>query len=87
MKLKYTYAIQEVAHTFVAMAITDDLSEQNKLLHLNETGKVMIELLQKETSEDEIVKKLQEMYEGEEDQIRFSVKSFIHKLSEKGLID
>lgn len=87
MKLKHQYAIQAIADSFMAMAITDDQQAQNTLLRVNKTGKAMLELLQQDTNEDEMVQKLLQMFEGEESTIRTNVQKFVAELNAKGLLD
>lgn len=87
MKLKHQYAIQAIADSFMAMAITDEQQAQNTLLRVNKTGKAMLELLQQDTNEDEMVQKLLQMFEGEESTIRTNVQKFVAELNAKGLLD
>ncbi|MCQ2269076.1 MAG: PqqD family protein [Bacteroidaceae bacterium] len=87
MKLKYQYAIQPIADSFMAMAITEEQKAQNTLLRVNQTGKDMLEMLQQDTTEEELVKKLMEQYEAAEPVIRESVQKFITELNAKGLLD
>lgn len=87
MKLKHQYAIQAIADSFMAMAITDDQQAQNTLLRVNKSGKAMLELLQQDTNEDEMVQKLLQMFEGEESTIRTNVQKFVAELNAKGLLD
>lgn len=87
MKLKHQYAIQAIADSFMAMAITDDQQAQNTLLRVNKTGKAMLELLQQDTNEDEMVQKLLQQFEGEEPVIRTNVQKFVAELNAKGLLD
>lgn len=86
MKLKYEYAIQALADSFMAMALNGDATAQNCVLRLNKTGKTMLELLQTETSEEEMVQKLMDLYQGEESQIRASVQEFVNGLKAKDLL-
>lgn len=87
MKLKHQYAIQAIADSFMAMAITDDQQAQNTLLRVNKSGKAMLELLQQDTNEDEMVQKLLQQFEGEESAIRTNVQKFVAELNAKGLLD
>lgn len=86
MKLKYQLVIQEIAGTYMAAAVGTDARKYNNVINLNETGKVILELLQQDTTEEDIVKELQNRYEGDEQVIRKSVKAVLNKLSEEGLL-
>lgn len=86
MKLKYQLVMQEIAGTYMAAAIGTDARKYNNVINLNETGKVILELLQQDTTEEDIVKELQSRYEGDEQVIRKSVKAVLNKLSDEGLL-
>lgn len=86
MKLKYELVIQEIAGTYMAAAVGASARKYNNVINLNETGKVILELLQQETTEEDIVKELQNRYEGDEQVIRKSVKTVLNKLSDEGLL-
>lgn len=86
MRLKYQMAVQEVAGTYMAVAIGDDARCYNSILKLNETGKTILEMLRQETTEDAIVTELMNLYEGEETLVRSSVAEIIDRLASEGLI-
>lgn len=86
MHLKYQMVVQEVAGTYMAVAIGDDARRYGGILKLNKAGKVILESLRQETTEDAIVAELMNRYEGEEALIRSSVAETIDKLSSEGLI-
>lgn len=86
MKLKYPYASQQVADSFMAMAISDDPQAQNSVLRLNKSGKDMLDLLANEITEDEMVQRLLQQYEGDESVIRASVQKFVAELKAKNLL-
>lgn len=86
MKLKYNLAIQEIAGTYMAVAVGADSRRYSNVINLNETGKVIVELLKEDTTIDAIVAELMKLYEGEEQVIRSSVEKVIAKLTEEGLL-
>lgn len=86
MKLKYQLAVQEIAGTYMAVAVGTDARKFNSVINLNETGKEIVELLQQETTVDAMVEVLSRKYEGEENVIRASVEKVIQKLTDEGLL-
>lgn len=86
MKLKYQLAVQEIAGTYMAVAVGADARKYSNVLNLNETGKEIVEQLQQETTVDAIVVALSQKYEGEESVIRASVEKIVKKLTEEGLL-
>lgn len=86
MKLKYNYAMQSIAGSFMAVALNGDRKVQNTVLRLNEVGKDILELLKEEITEEELITRLKEEYDGDEEQIRQSVSNFIADLREKDLL-
>ena len=86
MKLKYRYNIQVFDDQYMALALSKEEEVRTTLLHLNKTGKTIMELMQDETTEEEIVKHFLANYEGDENKIRSGVHDFIMKLKEQGLV-
>lgn len=86
MKLKYQLAVQEIAGTYMAVAVGADARKYSNVLNLNETGKEIVELLQQDTTVEAIVTALSQKYEGEESVIRASVEKIIQKMTEEGLL-
>lgn len=86
MKLKYQLAVQEIAGTYMAVAVGADARKYSNVLNLNETGKEIVELLQQDTTVDAIVTALSQKYEGKESVIRASVEKIIQKMTEEGLL-
>lgn len=86
MKLKYTYAMQSIAGSFMAIALDGSPKVQNTVLRLNEVGKDIMELLKEDLTEDELIAKLKEQYEGDDGYIRQCVGRFLAELREKDLL-
>lgn len=85
MKLKDGYILSEIAGKTVAVPTDGDL-DLNTMLALNETGAFLWNRLQNETSEDELVDALLEVYDVDEATARRSVNAFVRKLKENGII-
>lgn len=86
MKLKYRMAIQHVGSKWFAVALGEDAKKCNVMIHLNETGSRIMELLQEERTEEELEQAILADYEGDEQLIRGSVRAFVEQLSKEGLL-
>lgn len=86
MHLKYKFAIQEVADTFVAVVSDEDMEKFNGLIRMNKTGKDIFELLSDDVTEEDIVAALQKKYEGSEENIRDEVHKFVAYLSDMNIL-
>ena len=86
MKLKYQMVLQQVGTQWFAVAVGDNARECNGMLTLNETGSRLIELLQQEHTEEELEQLVLDEYEGDEQQIRQSVRDFVKQLQDAGMM-
>lgn len=86
MKLRYNMAVQQVMNFWAAVPVGKDSMRYNGVMSLNETAKDMIELLNQETTEDEIVAKLLQDYDVAEADLRQHVKDFLQKLRDEKLL-
>lgn len=84
MKLKDTYTTQQVADVYLAMA--QNKENQNRVLRMNKTGARILELLHKETTEEEITAQLCQEFEGDAAAIQESVHRFVEQLKSTGLV-
>ena len=81
MKLKCKFVINTIAGETVAVPVGGE-NDFNGYIRLNETGKDIFELLERETDREGIVAALMKKYpEAEESEICESVDSIIEKLS------
>ena len=87
MKLKYDFSIQEVAGSYMAVAVGPSSEDFNGLVKMNATGKQIFLLLQQGKSEEEIVEALKTTYTAEPGKIETAVKDFILSLRKKGLLE
>lgn len=86
MRLKYEFAISEVAEETVAVSI--GTGERNVVISLNSTAHFMWELLAKGTDIDTIVAALMDNYGGlDEMTARADAEEFVEQLRSAGLID
>lgn len=86
MRLKYKMAVQQVAGFWAAVPVGEDSLHYNGVMSLNETAKDMIELLNNDTTEDQIVADLLKEYDVEEAELRQHVAEFLQKLRDEHLL-
>lgn len=87
MKSKYLFEKMELDDEIVAVPVGDGASELHAVLNLNEEAMRILELLQEETTEQDIVSQLLREYEGSEEEIRPLVHAYIDQLREEGLLE
>lgn len=86
MKLKEGYIMREVAGQIVVLPTGDDLN-LNQMITLNETGRFLWQLLEKESDEDSLKAALLAQYEVDELTAGKSVSYFIKKLMDYGFLE
>lgn len=82
MKVKDGFILRKVGRQFVVAATGEASKNFNGMLRLNEEAAFAFELLQKGTTQEELVAALMEKYAGEEAAIRADVAAFLEKLKE-----
>lgn len=87
MKLKYDFAIEEVAGKKVAMVVGENI-EIGGFFQLNDTGVYIMELLKNDITVDEIVKSIQKDFEVDSvDEIKEWVELFIENLKKADVLE
>lgn len=86
MKLKYEFAIRNVAGVYAAVAVGDSSRQYHNVIGLNETGADIMRLIQEGLSEEEIVSRMLELYDVTEEVLRPEVEKLILQLKEEGLL-
>ena len=81
MKIKEGFLLRQVAGQTVVLPTGDEL-DLNMMITLNGTGAFLWELLQEETTEEEMVKALLAEYDVDEERAKASVAAFVNKLRE-----
>lgn len=79
-------AVQNVLDCWAAVPVGNDSMKYSGVLSLNETSKDIINLLNSETTEEDIVASLLKEYDVEETELRKDVKAFIQKLRDEKLL-
>ena len=82
MKLKYDFAIQEVADKFIAVGKNPETQAVEKVLNLNETGALILQALIDDKDIPEIVDQLLSTYDVEQQEAEDEVNAFVNKLKE-----
>lgn len=88
MKIKEGFVLRKVADSIVVVPTTDLMKEFNAIIHLNEAGKFIWELLEKQDlSLQEIAEKLREEYKIEEDRAKMDAEKFVAQLKSANLLE
>ena len=87
MKLKYNFAVNEVAGKTVAVAVGDDAANFNGFIKMNSTGAEIFNILKNDVSLSELVAELQEIYPDQTlETLKKSAESFIGELEKFGVL-
>ncbi len=84
MKIKEGYILREVAGNCIVVPVGN--LDFNGVITLNETGKFIWRLLEKETSAEEIAAALQAEYEIDKDTAANDTARFLQKLKDAALL-
>lgn len=87
MKLKYKFVTHTIGGTVVAAAVGRGASEFHGMLQMSETGKAALEMLKEDISQEELVQKMLERFDGDEALIRQETEAFCEKLMEAGILE
>lgn len=87
MKLKYTFAINEVAGQTIAVPVDCEYGEQS-IIKTNETGAYILELLKTNTTLQDILINIKNNFEVEDQELLETwVASFIGTLESAGVLE
>lgn len=87
MKLKYNVEVQRVLDKIIAVLSPVDPADDTRILNLNETSLDMLNGIKDGLSEDEICKKIAEIYDIDEAIARKDTKAFIENLKYNGIVE
>lgn len=87
MKSKYTFEKMELDGEIVAVPVGEGAAELHAVLNVNEEAMRILELLQEETTEENIVAQLLKEYEGKKEEIAPLVSAYIRQLFQEGLLE
>lgn len=87
MKLKYEIEFMELGDEIVAVPISENLDEQRSIIKVNETAKMILQLLSEDNTIENILKQLSEKYSGTSySEIKEYVEEYIETLKCYGLL-
>lgn len=87
MKRKDNSILKKIANSYVILPLSDHNISVDVILNTNEVGAFIYEALETETTKEEILSKLLDVYEIDEQRALKDLESFLAKLDEKGLLD
>lgn len=85
MKIKDGYVLRKVADSGVVVSLNE--MDCNHLMTVNQSGIEIWDMLQNDTSFDEIVAKMGEIYDADNAVIAADVTGFLNKLREANLLE
>lgn len=87
MKLKLEFVMTEIDDQITAVPVGDGSEQFCGVLQINKEAKIIMELLQQDTTEEEIVKSIKAQYEGSSvEEISAFVHDCIETLSAAGIV-
>ena len=87
MKIKDGYILKTVAGCSVVVSSDVETMDFTNMLNLNGPGAFLWENLEKETTEDNLIRKLLSEYDVDETVAKNDVSAFLENLREAGLLD
>ena len=86
MKIKDGFILREVAGSYLVVAVGNAVKEFGGIVNLNKTGAFLWRLLEKSSTESEMVDALLNEYEVDRETAEKDVKAFVEKLTEAKLV-
>lgn len=86
MRIKNGFVLREVAGQVMVIATGEASKDFHGMIKLNGTGKIIWEGLQENLSEEEIVSRLQNMYQVEREQAAADTRAFLNQMEEMGFL-
>ena len=87
MKIKSGFVVREIAGQSVVIALGDAGKIFNGLIKLNETGRLIWDLLAKGAEREEIIASLVESYDVDRAVLEQDCDSFLQSLQEKNILE
>ena len=87
MKLKYNVEIQAVLDKYIAVLSNPDNNKDTRILNLNETSLDILNAIKDSLTEDEIGKRIAEIYDIDESIAMKDVKAFVQDLKDNGIVE
>ena len=86
MKISTGYILKKVAGKNIVVSVGDN-SGFNGMITLNDTGAFFWNLLEKDTTTDEMLKKVMAEYDVSSDEASKDIDNFINKLRKEGILE
>lgn len=87
MRIKEGFMLREVDGTSIVVAVGEKSKTFNGMIKLNSTGSFLWKLLENDISHSQLLERMLEEYDVDEEQARQGIDSFVSKLKENGLLD
>ncbi|MBE6596495.1 MAG: PqqD family protein [Ruminococcaceae bacterium] len=87
MKIKKGFVVREIAGQSVVVALGSATKDFNGMIKLNDSGRVIWDMLSEGKAAEDIVKKLMEIYEIDEETVRRDVEKFINTLQGANILE
>ncbi len=87
MKIKNGFVLREIAGECVVVALGDASKIFNGIIKLNETGKIIWEMLSAEKTKDEIIAAILESYEVDRETVEADFDRFINTLKGANILE
>ena len=87
MKQNPEFIITDIGDDHILVPVGKSAVNFNAIISLNDMGQTIWNMLEKETSAEEILKKILAEYEVSEAQAKADIDSFLAKLKENGAIE
>ena len=87
MKSHYSFEIMELDDEMVAVPVGGETEHFHGVIKVNETAAAILQLLEEDTTEDEIVASLMKEYTGDKDEIAGYVHDFVSKMMSEGIVE
>ena len=87
MKLKYNVETQAVLDKYIAVLSNPDDNKDTRILNLNETSLDILNAIKDSLTEDEIGKKIAEIYDIDKSIAMRDVRAFIQDLKDNGIVE
>lgn len=86
MRLKYKFVVRKVMDEFMAVPVGKEAYKFHGMLQFDDVGELIFRQLETDCTLEDIVKAVQEEYDGDEAVIREDVQNFVNRLKEAKLL-
>ena len=87
MKIKDNFMLRKVADSFVVVPIGSAVADFNGMVNLNEAGAFLWQLLEKGSTEQEMLSAMLEKYDVDESVAANDISRFVNEVKEAGLLE